>query len=99
MKQGFKGLQMNVCALKTGMEISSAVFAIAAALWWFAAAWVGFTRLSLDNIEHLQWKQALFNAIAASLAGAAAIFQFASTCDEGSPFLWPPKNPIGYSEP
>lgn len=67
---------MDVCTLKSGLEVTSAVFAIGAALWWFMAAWVGFSKLSLDNIEQLQWKQALFNAVAASCAGGAAICQF-----------------------
>jgi|HubBroStandDraft_6_1064221.scaffolds.fasta_scaffold725053_1 hypothetical protein len=70
---------MDICTLKSGLEVTSAVLAVGAALWWFTAAWVGFSRLSLDNIEQLQWKQALFNSVAASCAGGAAICQFITT--------------------
>jgi hypothetical protein len=70
---------MFVCELKTVLETLTAVFAIGAAGWWFAAAWVSRSAVTWANQNTVQRQQAIYNGIAASCAGTAAILQLITT--------------------
>jgi hypothetical protein len=70
---------MFVCELKTVLETLTAVFAIGAAGWWFAAAWVSRLPPTWDSLNTVARKQAIYNGIAASCAGTAAILQLMTT--------------------
>lgn len=70
---------MNICDLKHGLEILSAVLAFMAAASWFVAAWAGrgsFTNTPIGDLDRSFRRQAKFNAIAAFSAGCAAILQY-----------------------
>ena len=66
---------MPVCELKTVLEILTAMLAIGAAGWWFAAAWVSRLPPTWDSLNTVARKQAIYNGIAASCAGLAATLQ------------------------
>jgi hypothetical protein len=68
-----------VCGLKTTFEILTAVLAISAAGWWFAAAWVSRGDVTYANQNKVVHQQAIYNGIAASCAGLAAILQLITT--------------------
>jgi hypothetical protein len=70
---------MFVCELKTVLETLTAVFAIGAAGWWFAAAWVSRLPPTWASLNTVARKQAIYNGIAASCAGSAAILQLITT--------------------
>ena len=70
---------MLVCELKTALEILTAIFAIGAAGWWFAAAWVSRLPPTWDSLNTVARKQAIYNGIAASCAGLAATLQLITT--------------------
>jgi hypothetical protein len=69
---------MEICDVKHLLEVSTAVLAFIAAVSWFLAAWAGwfsYVHTPIGLIErYVRW-QALFNAIAAMCAGAAALMQ------------------------
>jgi hypothetical protein len=69
---------MDICGFKHLLEILSVILAIAAAAWWFAAAWVGrasFLNTAIGDIDRILRRQSQFNAIAAFCAACAAITQ------------------------
>jgi hypothetical protein len=69
---------MDICGFKHLLEILSVILAIAAAAWWFAAAWVGrasFLNTKIDDFDRILRRQSQFNAIAALCAACAAIAQ------------------------
>jgi hypothetical protein len=68
-----------VCELKTALEVLTALLAIAAAGWWFAAAWVSRSPPTWDSLDRVARLQAIFNGIAALCAGVAAILQLITT--------------------
>ena len=68
-----------VCEMKTVFEVLTALLAIGAAGWWFAAAWSSRGPLTMDNMEAIQRKQTIYNGIAATCAGLAAILQLTTT--------------------
>jgi len=70
---------MTVCNVKTLFEILTAILAIGAAVWWFAAAWVSRLPPAWDTLNTVARKQAVCNGIAATCAGLAAILQLLTT--------------------
>jgi hypothetical protein len=70
---------MNICTLKSVLEILTGIFALAAAGWWFAAAWVSRLPPTWDSLNSVARKQTICNGIAATCAGLAAIFQLVAT--------------------
>jgi hypothetical protein len=68
-----------VCGLKSTFEILTAVLAISAAGWWFAAAWVSRLPPTWASLNTVARKQAIYNGIAASCAGLAALLQLITT--------------------
>lgn len=68
-----------ICNLKTIFEVLAALLAIGAAGWWFAAAWVSRLPPTWDGLNTVARKQAIYNGIAATCAGLAAILQLIST--------------------
>jgi hypothetical protein len=68
-----------ICTFKTVMEILTAAFALGAAGWWFAAAWVSRSPPTWENLNRVARLQAIYNGIAASCAGLAAILQLIIT--------------------
>lgn len=69
---------MEVCDVKKLLEVLTAVFALGAAAWWFAAAWAAwfpYFHTPFALMERYQRWQALFNGTAAACAGIAAIMQ------------------------
>jgi len=70
---------MLVCELKTVLEILTAMLAIGAAGWWFAAAWVSRLPPTWDSLNTVARKQAIYNGIAATCAGLAATLQLITT--------------------
>jgi hypothetical protein len=68
-----------VCQLKTMFEVLTAVLAIGAAGWWFAAAWVSRQPPTWASLDTVARKQAIYNGIAAMCAGLAAILQLVTT--------------------
>jgi hypothetical protein len=73
---------MDICAVKKLLEVLTTLFAAGAAGWWFAAAWAGWfpygSTLSGEIERYMKW-QAMFNGIAATCAGIAALMQLAVT--------------------
>jgi len=70
---------MTVCSIKDILEVLTAILAIGAAGWWFAAAWVSRGAPTFENLDRVQHQQAIFNGIAATCAGLAAILQLVTT--------------------
>jgi hypothetical protein len=68
-----------ICTLKTLMEILTAALALGAAGWWFAAAWVSRLPPTWADLNRIAKFQAIYNGIAASCAGLAAILQLIIT--------------------
>jgi hypothetical protein len=69
---------MEICDVKRLLEVLTAVLALGAAGWWFAAAWAGwfsYLYTPVGLIERYLKRQAVFNAIAATCAGIAALMQ------------------------
>lgn len=69
---------MDICTVKNLLEVLTALFAAGAACWWFAAAWAGwfpYVSKPWGEIERYMKWQAMFNGIAATCAGIAAIMQ------------------------
>jgi hypothetical protein len=63
------------CHLKEGLEFLMPLFAVAAAIFWFASAGIGFRLFE----RYLKWQASSFNAVAALCAGIAALIQLAIT--------------------
>jgi hypothetical protein len=76
---GIEEGRMSICDLKHTFEVLAALGALAAASWWFAAAWVTRGASTYANIDRIQRRQAIYNGIAASCAGIAAILQLVTT--------------------
>jgi hypothetical protein len=73
---------MTICHLKFLLEVLSAILALSAAVWWFAASWIArgsFLRTVIAEFDRVQQFQARYNAIAAACAGVAAILQIIVT--------------------
>lgn len=70
---------MTVCTIKSVLEVLTALFAIGAAGWWFAAAWVSRLPPTWASLDSVARKQAIYNGVAASCAGLAAILQLVTT--------------------
>lgn len=68
-----------ICELKTIFEVLAALLAIAAAGWWFGAAWVSRLPPTWASLDTVARKQAIYNGIAATCAGVAAILQLIIT--------------------
>jgi hypothetical protein len=68
-----------MCEFKTIFEVLTASFAIGAAGWWFAAAWVPRLPPTWDNLNRVARQQATYNGIAAFCAGLAAVLQLITT--------------------
>jgi hypothetical protein len=68
-----------ICEIKTAFEVLTALLAIAAAGWWFAAAWVSRSAPTWDSLNRVARLQATYNGIAALCAGLAAILQLITT--------------------
>jgi hypothetical protein len=68
-----------ICLVKTIFEVLTALFAIGAAGWWFGAAWVSRGDVTYANQNDIQRKQAIYNGIAATCAGLAALLQLITT--------------------
>ncbi len=71
---------MTICTLKSVFEVLVGLFALGAAGWWFAAAWIGrgsFPKTMIADFDHKQRLQARYNAIAAACAGFAALLLIA----------------------
>jgi hypothetical protein len=73
---------MDICALKSVFEVLAAVFSIGAAGFWFGAAWASrgsFRDTPMVRLDQAGKQQTLFNGIAASCAGIAALLQLTIT--------------------
>ena len=66
--------------MKSWFEVLVAVFALAAALFWFRASWIArgsFLQTVIEKFDQIQRLQARYNAIAAACAAVAALLQLA----------------------
>ena len=70
---------MTVRDSKSAFEVLTAILAISAAGWWFAAAWVSRLPPTWESMNTVARKQAIYNGIAATCAGFAAILQLVTT--------------------
>src|ERR1700730_7349394 len=70
---------LMICALKTLVEILIPILAIAAAGWWFGAAWVSRLPPTWESVDRVTRRQAICNGVAATCAGLAALLQLLLT--------------------
>ncbi len=70
---------MTICNVKSVLEVLAAILAISAAGWWFSAAWISRGAPTWENMNRIQRQQAIFNGIAATCAGIAAMLQLVTT--------------------
>jgi hypothetical protein len=73
---------VEICDVKKLLEVLTAILAVGAACSWAVVAWYGwfdFLQTVMAKVERYLKFQAIFNAIAAACAGAAAIMQLVTT--------------------
>lgn len=71
---------MTICDFKTVCEAASGLLALGAAAFWFYASWIArgsFLNTPMPELDRSMRLQARYNAIAAILAGLAALSQLA----------------------